>query len=54
VRLLWANLSNGQPSATPNPAEITGIAFNPTLDFSGTASPYSLDLIIDDLALIPL
>ena len=54
VRLLWANLSNGTPSTTPNPAEITGIAFNPTLDFSGNASSYSLDLIIDDLALIPL
>lgn len=53
VQLLWASLSNGQPSATPNPAEITGIAFNPTLDFSGSASSYTLDLIIDDLALIP-
>jgi hypothetical protein len=53
VRLLWTNLSNGKPSATPNPAEITGIAFNPTLDFSGATSSYSLDLIIDDLALIP-
>jgi len=53
VRLLWSNLSNGTPSATPNPAEITGIAFNPTLDYSGNASSYSLDLTIDDLALIP-
>jgi hypothetical protein len=41
------------PSATPNPAEITAIAFTPTLDWSGTASSYSLDLVIDDLALIP-
>jgi hypothetical protein len=52
VRLLWSDLSNGQPVATPNPAEIIGIAFNPTLDYSGTSSSYALDLIIDDLALI--
>jgi hypothetical protein len=53
VRLLWADFGNGMPTATPNPAEITAIAFTPTLDWSGTASPYSLDLVIDDLALIP-
>ena len=53
VRLLWADLNNGLPSASPNPSEITGISFNPTVDWSGTASPYSLDLVIDDLALIP-
>jgi hypothetical protein len=53
VRLLWTDLINGQPSATPNPAEITGISLNPTLDFSGSGSSYSLDLVIDDLALIP-
>jgi hypothetical protein len=52
VRLLWADLNNGQPAATPNPAEITGITFNPTLDYSGSGSSYPLDLIIDDLALI--
>ena len=53
VSLLWTDLKNGQPSASPNPAEITGIAFNPTLDYSGSGSSHSLDLTIDDLALIP-
>jgi hypothetical protein len=52
VRVLWADLNNGQPVATPNPAEITGITFTPTLDYSGSGSSYALDLVIDDLALI--
>ena len=53
VRLLWTDFLGGSPNASPNPAEITGISINPTLDYSGTASPYTLDLIIDDLELIP-
>jgi hypothetical protein len=53
VRVLWADLTNGVPSPTPDPAEITGIGITPTIDWSGNGSPYSLDLIIDDLALIP-
>jgi hypothetical protein len=53
VTLLWADLANGAPNPTPNRAEITGFGFNPTIDWSGTAAPYALDLIIDDLALIP-
>jgi len=53
VRVLWSDLTNGSPSTTPNPAEITGIAFNPALDFSGSGSSYALDLVIDDLALVP-
>jgi hypothetical protein len=51
--LLWTDFLGGSPNASPNPAEITGISINPTLDYSGTASPYTLDLIIDDLELIP-
>jgi len=53
VTLLWTDLSNGQPSATANPAEIAGISFSPTLDFSNNGTSYSLDLTIDDLTLIP-
>jgi len=53
VRVLWSDLTNGMPVATPNPSEITGIAFGPTLDFSGSASAYTLDLVIDDLMLVP-
>ena len=53
VRVLWDNLKNGAPVATPGRNEITAFGINPTLDWSGTASPYSLDLIIDDLAFIP-
>jgi hypothetical protein len=53
VRVHWSDLTNGVPVATPNPSEITGIAFGPTLDFSGSASAYTLDLVIDDLMLVP-
>jgi non-reducing end alpha-L-arabinofuranosidase len=53
VRLLWSDFGGGSPNRSPNPAEITGITVNPTLDFSGSASPYTLDIVIDDLALIP-
>jgi hypothetical protein len=53
VRVLWADLSNGAPEATPDRTRITGIGLNPTIDWVGPSGPYSLDLIIDDLALIP-
>jgi hypothetical protein len=53
VRVLWDELHNGVPVATPNRTQITGLGITPTIDWSGTAPPYELDLVIDDLALIP-
>jgi hypothetical protein len=53
VKVMFADLKGGAPVSTPDPKEITGIGINPNIDWSGTGTEYSLDLIIDDLVLIP-
>jgi hypothetical protein len=56
IEVRWADLVGGAPSASVNPAEITGIRWifpNPV--GAGTAAPttYAVDLYVDDLAFIP-
>jgi hypothetical protein len=48
----WATLTGGTPVASPNPAEITSIYW--FFPWTGTgATPYTFDLVIDDLQFIP-
>jgi hypothetical protein len=51
VTLSWSDFTGGVPEAGVNPAEITGIAF--ALDCADCmATPYDLDVTIDDLLLV--
>jgi hypothetical protein len=55
VRVLWADLAAGRPSASVDPKEITNLAWAfPAPAGAGTANPttYDVDLTIDDLQFI--
>jgi hypothetical protein len=53
VKVMFADLKGGAPVSSADKKEITGIGINPTIDWSGSGTAYSLDLTIDDLTLIP-
>lgn len=53
VKVMFADLTGGAPVSSADKKEITGIGINPIIDWSGKEAPYALDLIIDDLTLIP-
>jgi hypothetical protein len=56
VTVTWAQLVRGLPDSTPNPTEITSIAWSvPWTDPAGSTptKPYAIDIVMDDLALIP-
>ena len=48
----WADLTAGTPDASPNPAELTSIAWFFPWTGSGAAT-YAVDFVIDDLEFIP-
>ena len=47
----WTNLKGGAPVSSPNPKEITSIYW--FFPWSDGGTPYAVDLVIDDLGLIP-
>jgi hypothetical protein len=47
--VLFASLTNGAPLPSPNPAAITGIAWN----FAWNATPYPVEVYIDNIELVP-
>jgi hypothetical protein len=55
IEVLWADLTGGVPSASPDPAEITGITWSfPVPAGAGTPTPtaYAAELFIDNLSFI--
>jgi hypothetical protein len=65
VTLHWTDFTGGSPNASPNPAEITGIQFQPPAPYTypwdndaGTvvrtlSNPYNLNVTIGDITLVP-
>jgi hypothetical protein len=56
INVTWAQLLGGSPTATVNPSEITSIVWIiPAPAGAGTAAatPYALDVTLDDIGLIP-
>jgi len=50
--VLWTDLTGGTPDSSPTPSEITSIYWY--FPWSGAgATPYDVDLVIDDLGFIP-
>lgn len=55
IEVRWASLTGGRPSASVDPAEITAISWGftpPSGAGTPTATPYAVDLFIDDLTFI--
>jgi len=51
VSVLWTDLTGGAPETSPNAAQITSIAW--AFQWADGGSPYTVDLVFDDLAFIP-
>jgi hypothetical protein len=52
--LAWNELTGGRPDDLPDPSEVMGILFE--LEWNGgwaSADEYSIDLVLDDVALLP-
>jgi hypothetical protein len=51
ISVLWSDFTGGTPEASVTPSEITSIAWN--FQWSGSGTPYAVDIVMDDLAFIP-